>query len=75
MPNSTSSLQLRSTILGSGTLEVRLEAHAIPSPAPDEVVIAVEATPINPSDIGLLFGPADMQIGRASCRERVCQYV
>jgi NADPH2:quinone reductase len=61
MPNSTSSLQLRSTILGSGTLEVRLEVHAIPSPAPDEVVIAVEATPINPSDIGLLFGPADMQ--------------
>ena len=60
MSSPQSSLQLRSTILGSGALEVRLETHTIPNPAPDEVVIAVEATPINPSDIGLLFGPADM---------------
>src|SRR3546814_11928438 len=25
--------------------------------------------------LGLLYEPSDAQIGRASCRERVCQYV
>jgi NADPH2:quinone reductase len=35
-----------------------------PAPAADEVVIRIEATPINPSDIGLLFGAADMSAAR-----------
>jgi NADPH2:quinone reductase len=38
----------------------------VPEPAPDEVVIRVEASPINPSDIGLLFGAADMSTATAS---------
>ncbi|MDA0353212.1 MAG: zinc-binding dehydrogenase [Chloroflexi bacterium] len=53
-------LQLRSTISSAGQLELKLVDLETPTPAPDEVVIRVEATPINPSDLGLLLGPADM---------------
>ena len=52
-------VELRSLIREDGSLEVSLVDVPIPRPAPDEVLIRVEATPINPSDIGLLFGPAD----------------
>jgi len=31
----------------------------VPEPAADEVVVRVEASPINPSDLGMLLGPAD----------------
>ena len=53
-------LQLRSTISSAGELKLELVDIEIPTPATDEVVIRVEATPINPSDLGLLLGPADM---------------
>jgi NADPH:quinone reductase-like Zn-dependent oxidoreductase len=53
-------LQLRSLISDAGRLELSLATVETPSPAPDEVVVRVEAAPINPSDIGLLLGPADM---------------
>ena len=53
-------LQLRSQVKRSGELELTLISQAVPQPAPDEVVVRVEATPINPSDIGLLFGAADL---------------
>ncbi|MFM1987259.1 MAG: hypothetical protein RJA99_216 [Pseudomonadota bacterium] len=53
-------LQLRSTVKPDGELEITLIDQAIPAPADDEVVVRVEATPINPSDLGLLFGPADL---------------
>jgi NADPH2:quinone reductase len=52
-------LQLRSLVKDSGELELSLVRVATPAPAADEVVVRVEATPINPSDIGLLFGAAD----------------
>ncbi len=52
-------LQLRSLITKSGELEISLKRIAIPEPAADEVVVRVEGTPINPSDLGLLTGPAD----------------
>ena len=52
--------QLRSTITSSGELQLAIMEIDTPTPAPDEVVIRVEATPINPSDLGLLLGPADM---------------
>ena len=38
----------------------------VPEPGEGEVLVRVEATPINPSDMGLLFGPADMTTARAS---------
>ncbi|MDE2364351.1 MAG: zinc-binding dehydrogenase [Hyphomicrobiales bacterium] len=53
-------LQLRSLIRKSGELELSLIDIATPEPAADEVVVRIEATPINPSDLGLLLGAADM---------------
>jgi len=59
-------LQLRSLVKESGELEVSLQRVPVAEPKDDEVVIRVEATPINPSDIGLLFGPADLGRAKAS---------
>ena len=56
----THGLQLQSLITESGRLELRLVDVPIPTPADDEVLIRVEATPINPSDQGLLLGAADL---------------
>jgi NADPH2:quinone reductase len=53
-------LQLRTLITEGGELELSLVRIATPEPAADEVVLRVEGTPINPSDIGLLFGAADL---------------
>jgi NADPH2:quinone reductase len=57
----TTALQLRSTVQSGGTLQVHLEPVAVPEPDPDEVLIQIQATPINPSDIGLLFGAANLR--------------
>jgi NADPH:quinone reductase-like Zn-dependent oxidoreductase len=59
-------LQLRSLIKKNGELELSLAEVAIPEPAADEVVVRVEASPINPSDLGLLVGAADMTTAKAS---------
>jgi Zn-dependent alcohol dehydrogenase len=59
-------LQLRSLIKKSGELELSLLNVATPEPAVDEVVVRVEAAPINPSDIGLLLGAADMSTATLS---------
>ena len=61
-----SGLQLRSLIKKSGELEISLVNVPIPEPGPDEVVVRVEASPINPSDLGLLVGAADMSTAKAS---------
>ena len=59
-------LQLRSLIKNSGELEISLVHVPTPEPGPDEVVVRVEASPINPSDLGLLVGAADMTTAKAS---------
>ena len=59
-------LQLRSTVTGDGKLKLDLAEIDIPEPKPEEVVVRVEASPINPSDLGLLFGMADMTTAVAS---------
>jgi len=59
-------LQLRSLIKQSGELQVSLAQVDILPPAAGEVVIRIEAAPINPSDLGLLFGAADMRTLRQS---------
>jgi NADPH:quinone reductase-like Zn-dependent oxidoreductase len=64
--DSNTGLQLRSLIRKSGELEVSLAEVAIAEPAADEVIVRVEATPINPSDLGLLFGAGDMANAKAS---------
>lgn len=53
-------LQLQSLVTTDGTLELSLATIPVPEPADDEVIVRVEAAPINPSDLGLLFGMADM---------------
>ena len=60
-----SGLALRSRITSGGVLELWLEEVTAPEPGPDEVVVRVEAAPINPSDIGMLLGPADLESIRA----------
>ena len=64
-PPSTS-LQLRTLVTAGGELQMSLARVDTPVPGADEVLIRVEATPINPSDIGLLFGAADISTARAS---------
>jgi NADPH:quinone reductase-like Zn-dependent oxidoreductase len=51
---------LRSHVTTQGTLEISLAEVAVVEPGPKEVVVRVEASPINPSDLGLLFAGADM---------------
>ncbi len=62
----TTGLQLRSLIKASGELEISLVDVPIPEPHFDEVVVRIEATPTNPSDLGLLTGAADLSTIKAS---------
>jgi len=59
-------LQLRSLVKRSGELEVSLAEVPIPEPGPGEVLVRLEAAPVNPSDLGLLFSAADMTKAVAS---------
>jgi NADPH:quinone reductase-like Zn-dependent oxidoreductase len=62
----TTGLQLRSRIAKSGELELSLAKVELAEPGPDQVVVKVEATPINPSDLGLLLGPADISTAKSA---------
>jgi NADPH:quinone reductase-like Zn-dependent oxidoreductase len=62
----TTGLELRSLIKKSGELEISLVRVPTREPSADEVVVRVEAAPINPSDLGLLVGAADMATAKAS---------
>jgi NADPH:quinone reductase len=53
-------LQLRSLVKNNGDLELSLTSVPTPVTAANEVLVRVEAAPINPSDLGLLFAGADM---------------
>src|SRR5947209_9933284 len=66
MSDGKTGLQLRSLIKASGELEISLVNVPTPEPAADEVVVRVEAAPINPSDLGLLVGAADMSSAKSS---------
>jgi NADPH:quinone reductase-like Zn-dependent oxidoreductase len=56
----SSSLELRSLVTEQGTLELSLIDVIVPIPTPGQVLLRVEAAPINPSDLGLLLAGADM---------------
>jgi NADPH:quinone reductase-like Zn-dependent oxidoreductase len=66
MSDGKTGLQLRSLIKKSGELEISLLNVPTPEPGPDGVVVRVEATPINPSDLGLLTGAADISTAKSS---------
>ena len=53
-------LELRSLVTPDGMLELSLHDVPIPTPGADEVVVRIEASPVNPSDLGLLIPGADM---------------
>lgn len=55
----TTGLQMQSRLRADATLEIFLTEVETPAPGPGDVIVRVEATPINPSDLGLLIGPAD----------------
>lgn len=58
--------QLRTLVREDGKLELSLAEVPVPEPAENEVLVRVDASPINPSDLGLLFGGADMTTAEAS---------
>lgn len=60
VPPTRTARQLHSTIRANGELHLSLAEVTVPRPAEDEVVVRVEAAPMNPSDIGLMLGPADL---------------
>ncbi|MFK8023572.1 MAG: NADH oxidase [Ilumatobacter sp.] len=51
--------ELRSTVSDDGTISLALHEAALPTPGPDQVVVRIEAAPINPSDLALLVANAD----------------
>jgi len=59
-------LQIRSTVKKDGIVEMSLANVSTPEPKPDEVVVRIDAAPINPSDQGLLFAGADLTTAKAS---------
>jgi len=58
--------QLRSMVKQDGTVELSLLSIPTPEPKPEEVIVRLLASPINPSDQGLLFAGADMSTARSS---------
>ncbi|MDP1617958.1 zinc-binding dehydrogenase [Phenylobacterium sp.] len=62
----TTGLELRSLITSDGELRLSLERVPTPEPGPGQLLVKVQASPINPSDLGLLLGPADMATLKAS---------
>jgi len=57
---SDNNIELTSTISEDNKLELALREIEIPQPGENQVVIRIEAAPINPSDLGVMFSAADM---------------
>jgi NADPH2:quinone reductase len=56
----TTGLQLRSLVAADGTVQLSLQTVEVPTPGDGQVLVRVEAAPLNPSDLGLLLAGADM---------------
>ena len=63
---SDTNIELTSTINEDNRLELALREIEIPQPGENQVVIRVEAAPINPSDLGVMFSVADMTTAQQS---------
>ena len=61
--------QMQSCVHENGTVECTLVEVELPEPGPDEVMVEIEAAPINPSDLGLMFGAADLSTVRVTERD------
>jgi NADPH2:quinone reductase len=64
-PVPATALQLRSLVTPDQTVEIFLDEVEVPAPGPNEVLVRVEASPINPSDLGLLLAGADYNAAQA----------
>ena len=62
-------LQLRSLVKADGQLELSLASVPTPEPARDEVVVRIEATPVNPSDFNFMLAAADLSTIKRSGTE------
>ncbi|MDA8671529.1 zinc-binding dehydrogenase [Gammaproteobacteria bacterium] len=60
MSSDSTYLQMFSTLTAEGELRLELKEQPMPIPGENEVLIRIEATPINPSDHGVMFGWASM---------------
>ena len=56
----TTSRQLLSCVTSGGKLQLTIGETPVVAPGDAEVVVRIEASPINPSDLGLLLGMADI---------------
>lgn len=63
---SDTNIELTSTISEDNKLELALREIEIPQPGENQVVIRIEAAPINPSDLGVMFSAADMTTAKQS---------
>jgi NADPH2:quinone reductase len=61
-------LKMMTLVKPEGELEVYLDRQSLPEPKPHEVLVKVLATPINPSDLALIVGGADMSTAKAGER-------
>jgi NADPH:quinone reductase-like Zn-dependent oxidoreductase len=59
-------LQMLSTLTPEGALKMELVEQQMPTPKPNQVIVRVEASPINPSDLGVMFGMATMSEATSS---------
>ena len=57
----TTGKQLFTTLAPDGMLTVEVAESNFPAPSGNQVLVRMEAAPINPSDLALLFGPADLE--------------
>jgi NADPH:quinone reductase-like Zn-dependent oxidoreductase len=57
----TRTLQLHSTVHADSTVTLALVEADLPAPGPDDIVVRMEAAPINPSDMGVMFARADLR--------------
>lgn len=62
----TTGLELRSTVAADASVTVAVEQREIPEPGDDQVVVRVEAAPVNPSDMGVLFAGGDVTRAEAT---------
>lgn len=61
-------ITMLSRIEVSGRLEVYFDHRPMSTPEPDEVLVKMQAAPINPSDPGVMFGAADLSTARPGTR-------
>ncbi|MGN6496704.1 MAG: zinc-binding dehydrogenase [Tsuneonella sp.] len=69
----TTGKQLFTTLAPDGTLTVEVAETQFPDPTGNQVLVKMEAAPINPSDLALLFGPSDIDNAQYSAGKLVAK--